>query len=98
MISKWEEEQERIAHRNAKQIIHPTMVHTGTGMYDLEFNGGSIQLSRDEAGNWTFWAVILDSPDYIDQYGSISFGQSQHVSCFANDSLEKVRKALDGED
>jgi len=96
MISKWEEEQERIAARNAKTIRHPTMVYKGTGDYDLEFNGGRIQLSRAETtdgeARWTFWAVILE-----EDYDNISFGGTQHVSSFANDAFEALRKELDAE-
>lgn len=91
MISKWEEHQERIAAANAKKIIHPQMVHTGTGMYDLEFNGGRLQLSRDEQGTWTFWAAVLDSPEY----GNVSMGGYGQVSELASRQLEKVWKGLD---
>lgn len=95
MISKWEEEQERIAARNAKKIIHPTMVRTGNGIYDLEFNGGHIQLSRDNDGKWTFWAVVLES----EEYGRLSLGGAVgRVSELASASLERVRKGLDEED
>lgn len=94
MISKWEEEQERIAARNAKKIVHPTMVDHGRGVYNLEFNGGRIQLSRDDQGNWTFWAAVLDSPDY----GHVSLGGDGRVSVVASRQLEEVRKGLDGQD
>lgn len=94
MISKWEEEQERIAAANAKKIIHPQMVHTGTGMYDLEFNGGRLQLSRDEQGNWTFWAAVLASPEY----GYVSMGGRGPISESASAQLEEVWRGLDAQD